>query len=66
MLVEPDSARVLFANRAALEAVGDGVPLRAEAARGEQHRGVRVAWAAPAGPRTLVAGTETVAPPRAP
>jgi PAS domain S-box-containing protein len=58
LLVEPASSRVLFANRAARDLLGDELPL--ERLPGERFSGVHLDWPTPHGTRALVASGETL------
>ena len=69
LLIEPATARVLFANRAANDVAGGVFPLDLDApeqrrvAAGERFSNLRVDWETPAGTRTLVASGDTIVPP---
>ncbi len=72
LLIEPATARVLFANRAANDVAGGAFPLDLDApaqrrvAAGERFSNLRVDWETPAGTRTLVASGDTIVPPGRP
>jgi serine phosphatase RsbU (regulator of sigma subunit)/PAS domain-containing protein len=69
LLIEPGTARILYANRAA-RALAGGPPAPERelqrAAAGERFAGARIEWPTPAGTRTLDVAAETVAAPGRP
>jgi serine phosphatase RsbU (regulator of sigma subunit)/PAS domain-containing protein len=72
LLIEPGTARILLANRAAHELAGGSFPFDREApehrraAAGERFTNQRVDWETPAGTRSLVASGATIVPPGKP